>query len=367
LNRFGYTTQSASNFERLGRMRGPAFRHLELAFLSSTFPGLELEDKREEIFGLLPFVPIVQIGGDAGRVENRTRGVFVLDTVNRPIDSDKVGAAVQVCQSTHQAFQAVLERKLFQNQARYLEEPVARIIHDLNNQITGLKGGIDLLDYAVDMIQDLESQSKFNRYMEQFIKPSLNQIEQMVRNWRQLRDNRLRAPVETRLADLVYQAVNLVAEPSQQRMITVLERGRELKFRSQGVDYSAYPENEPPLKALANPEQMILGLSHIIQNALEAVEDKSDGSIQIAISDGPEGMCVVEVFDNGPGIDENDYRQVWRSFYSTKGKSRNGLGMSIAKQVIDKYQGQIECVRSPLGGAGIRILVPRDKKGESNH
>ncbi|MFP4379522.1 MAG: ATP-binding protein [Candidatus Sumerlaeia bacterium] len=356
LERFGYIVQSAGSPDTLWQHRGQCFRHLFLTVLSSTFPGLDDPEKAPKLLDLFPCVPLVRLGDGERVLENKRRGIIEVCRLDRPVETEALSEAVGHCQTFHNAVYDVIERKLFQNQSRYLEEPLARIIHDLNNQITGLKGGIDLMGYAVDMMQDMENQSKFTRYMEQFIKPSLAQIETMVRNWRQLRDNRLKASVNVYLAALVQDAVALVAEPYQRRFVSIREEGREISLDE---DLGASDDQIKHVQGNTNPDQMVLGLSHVIQNALEAVEDKADARILVEISDQDDGMCAVEIFDNGPGIPENEENHIWRSFYTNKGASRNGMGLSIAKQVVDKFQGQIECVRSPLGGAGIRILVPK--------
>jgi signal transduction histidine kinase len=107
---------------------------------------------------------------------------------------------------------------------------------------------------------------------------------------------------------------------------------------------------------MADLDQLALALANIVQNALEATESRQEGRVALEIDHAPDNMVALRVFDNGEGICEEIRPHIWRSFFSTKRKL--GLGLSIAKQVIDKLQGQIECVPSHLGGAGIQILLP---------
>jgi signal transduction histidine kinase len=108
----------------------------------------------------------------------------------------------------------------------------------------------------------------------------------------------------------------------------------------------------------ANPGQLALALAYVVQNAVEATENRDGGRVAVEVTpDGNETwrLCV---YDNGEGVPDDLRQRIWRTFFSTKGEWRNGLGLTIAKQIIDKHQGQIEYVDSPLGGAGFRMLLP---------
>ena len=72
---------------------------------------------------------------------------------------------------------------------------------------------------------------------------------------------------------------------------------------------------------------------------------------------------IIIIEDNGPGIPENEYGNVFKPFYKID-KSRNqtkssvGLGMSIASDIIKSHGGNIELGKANLGGLKVKISLP---------
>ena len=71
----------------------------------------------------------------------------------------------------------------------------------------------------------------------------------------------------------------------------------------------------------------------------------------------------LKVEDNGPGIPEKEYDNVFKPFYKIdKGradsKSSVGLGLSIASDIIRSHGGNIKLEKSSLKGLGVKIFLP---------
>ena len=71
----------------------------------------------------------------------------------------------------------------------------------------------------------------------------------------------------------------------------------------------------------------------------------------------------IKIEDDGPGIPENEYDNVFKPFYKIdKGraetKSSVGLGLSIASDIIRSHGGNIKLEKSSLGGLGVKIFLP---------
>ena len=71
----------------------------------------------------------------------------------------------------------------------------------------------------------------------------------------------------------------------------------------------------------------------------------------------------IRIEDNGPGIPENEYDNVFKPFYKIdKGraetKSSVGLGLSIASDIIRSHGGNVKLEKSSLNGLGVRIFLP---------
>ena len=71
----------------------------------------------------------------------------------------------------------------------------------------------------------------------------------------------------------------------------------------------------------------------------------------------------IKIEDNGPGIPENEYENVFKPFYKIdKGraetKSSVGLGLSIASDIIRSHGGNIKLEKSSMDGLGVKIFLP---------
>ena len=71
----------------------------------------------------------------------------------------------------------------------------------------------------------------------------------------------------------------------------------------------------------------------------------------------------IKIEDNGPGIPEKEYVNVFKPFYKidkgrSEAKSSVGLGLSIASDIIRSHGGNIKLEKSSLSGLGVKISLP---------
>ena len=71
----------------------------------------------------------------------------------------------------------------------------------------------------------------------------------------------------------------------------------------------------------------------------------------------------ISIDDNGPGVPENEYGNVFKPFYKIdKGraetKSSVGLGLSIASDIVRSHGGNIKLEKSNMGGLAVKIFLP---------
>lgn len=99
-------------------------------------------------------------------------------------------------------------------------------------------------------------------------------------------------------------------------------------------------------------------LSNIISNAAKYADH-----IWVTLNQSDERSIHILIEDNGPGIDESMYEDVFRPFYRVD-SSRNidtggvGLGLPIAMDIVHAHGGEIELKKSPHGGLGVLISLP---------
>lgn len=147
------------------------------------------------------------------------------------------------------------------------------------------------------------------------------------------------------LNDVVHGAASMLVNEIKKRAVTLrFELGEHLP----AVHGSA-----------ARLEQVVI---NFIMNALEAVPEKN-GEITVATyQQAGSDMVVVEVRDNGCGIDAETLARLFEPFYTTKrGRGGTGLGLSISRATAEEHGGDI-VVESTVGaGATFRLCLPTGK------
>jgi signal transduction histidine kinase len=134
------------------------------------------------------------------------------------------------------------------------------------------------------------------------------------------------------------------------------------KLEANAVTVSRSYLNGPVVRADADKLRQVF--SNIIDNAIDALaEVKADRRLDLAIQNGGEQsgravMGVVRLRDNGCGIPDDRVAKIFNPFYTSK-ENGTGLGLGIAKKVLDAHRGTIE-VSSRVGeGTEFRVSIPR--------
>ena len=127
------------------------------------------------------------------------------------------------------------------------------------------------------------------------------------------------------------------------------------------VSYDIAP-NLPLVRA--DTTQLRRAFGYVLRNALEAMGALPDKHISVEVVpleggglDSPD--CVaVRIGDIGPGVPEEELDRIWAAFYTTKGVSHAGLGLSACLQILRQIDGQISVANGPAGGAVFEMRIP---------
>jgi len=114
---------------------------------------------------------------------------------------------------------------------------------------------------------------------------------------------------------------------------------------------------EPGLAAPLNADLFEWVIENLLKNALDALESER-GRIEVLASE-EDKMIRIDVQDTGKGIDRRQWKNVFRPGYSTK-KRGWGLGLSLAKRIVEDYHGgSLSLANSKPGqGTTFRIEIP---------
>jgi PAS domain S-box-containing protein len=105
-------------------------------------------------------------------------------------------------------------------------------------------------------------------------------------------------------------------------------------------------------------------LEQVFRNILENALTACPGAVDIVVHCSEASLngyksLRIGVRDNGPGLTPEQKQRIFEPFFTTKTKG-TGLGMAIAKRIVDAHGGQIAVGPGSVGGAEIIITLPRD-------
>jgi two-component system OmpR family sensor kinase len=128
---------------------------------------------------------------------------------------------------------------------------------------------------------------------------------------------------------------------------------------------------EQSVTITTNPEQpsvLVLGSPGGLRRALTALLDNAVRHAQHAVSvtvRGTGGHAVVDIGDDGPGIDPQVLPHLFERFTSTgrgpkdeTGRRHYGIGLALVSEIADRHNGAIEATNGIEGGATLRLTLP---------
>lgn len=106
-----------------------------------------------------------------------------------------------------------------------------------------------------------------------------------------------------------------------------------------------------------NPGDWERVFMNLLLNAAQAMKDRGGGTIEVH-SRVDENMLVIEVLDDGPGIDEAILPRIFTARFSTRSKQA-GLGLHIVRTLVESNGATVTAAnRSTQGGAVFTIRAP---------
>jgi signal transduction histidine kinase len=226
-------------------------------------------------------------------------------------------------------------------QDRLRRQLVAQVSHDLRTPLAVLRGYLETLEMKGDELQPT--------LQAEYLTTALRQSERLTQMVEDLFDLAQLEARETQprcepmaIAELVQDVLQKFQLPAQQSQIS-------LEFE---------PPREQPfvLADFALTERV---LNNLISNALDHVP--AGGRIRLEIDVMSPETVQISVTDTGKGIAEKDLPNLFEPFYrseaSHSGSGHAGLGLAIARRMVELQGGEISADNAPGGGARFRFTL----------
>lgn len=114
----------------------------------------------------------------------------------------------------------------------------------------------------------------------------------------------------------------------------------------------------------ANESYLYRAFDNVIRNAINYSPEGSTIKIQIGQDS---KNWLIDITDNGPGVDEMQLPHIFTAFYradSSASKPGTGLGLALAKHIIEQHNGKISAENIQPNGLKIHFSLPKKKTGE---
>jgi len=233
----------------------------------------------------------------------------------------------------------ITEMKKLQRELILMGQAVASMAHTIKNLLMGLEGGIFVVSTALEQKDDdllMEGWDMVNR--------NVDKVSHMVKDLlycAKEREHRFKKVDPAGIAREVYELFEDKAKTDE----------IELRLEVEG----AIPDAE------LDPDAVHNLLSNLISNAIDACKfDFSKQEHWICLRASPQGpdRVVYEVADNGKGIPAEWSNKVFDNFFSTKGDKGTGLGLLVARKVVQEHHGEITFTSEPNQGTTFRVALP---------
>jgi histidine kinase len=263
----------------------------------------------------------------------------------RPVRNDELG---QLTLAFEEMRIQLNESRLIQKQyEENRKELIAHISHDLKTPITSIKGYIEGIRDGI-----ADSPEKKEHYLKTIYTKSVDMdhlIDELF----------LFSKLDLGKVPFEFERINL-----KDYLIDYFE---ELSFdlRKQNVDVDLHLSPNGSCFVLADRDKFKRVLSNIVNNSLKYMEkDKKELKISLIST---EKRVDLIIKDNGPGISKESLPLVFKQFYRAE-QSRNkltggsGLGLSIARMIVEEHKGTIQVESEIKMGTKLTISLPQDCK-----
>jgi signal transduction histidine kinase len=228
-------------------------------------------------------------------------------------------------------------RQLEGQHARRMEEIAAGVAHEIRNPITAAKS----------LVQQMGEDPASGENVE-YAKVALEELNRVERSISHLL--RYAREEELRLGDVALGDV----------IASALETFRERVANGSGVEVTSRVDGACRLRG--DGEKLRRVVINLVGNALDALAEAKPPSPRVEVEAG-ESLSGSEVWlrvrDNGRGIDPERLERIWSPFYTSK-ESGTGLGLALARKVVDAHGGSIEATSQPGRGTQFLVVLPRN-------
>jgi len=351
---FGYEVDSAPN-GREGVVKVTS-NDFDIVITDLNMPEMDGIEVLKVIKKNKPYIEVIVITGYA-TLENAIKAMKIgaYDYFTKPIDLEHVKIVLAKCVQSIKARKENEELKGLNKKLTELNELKDKFItitnHELRTPLTVLKGYLDLIDMFLPENADLD--------LIEAVDISKETMSEMV-------------TIIEHLHDLSFFDYGKKDYDKNEFLLTELLQTifNEMKvlFKKRNIEFNFSQEGDP-VKIMGDQERLKRSLRELLQNALKFTSENGEVNLIYAANDNGSN-AFVKIVDSGIGIPVDKQEMIFEPFYEVQNSIHHttsksdfmgggiGLGLTLAKQVIESHDGQIVVESEPEKGSIFTVVLP---------
>jgi signal transduction histidine kinase len=219
-------------------------------------------------------------------------------------------------------------------------QTVAGLAHAIKNILGGLKGGRFMVNKGFEL-----DQMSYLKDGWDMVERNIEKVSRLTKDLLNFCRDRKPEQEAVNPNDLIREVYDLFQTQAQQ----------------QGVGLTlSLDENMGRINL--DPQGIQEVLTNLVGNALDACtmgeETRQNPEIVITSRILPDEKILLEVKDNGLGMDQELQQKLFTIFFSTKGSRGTGLGLLLSQKIVQEHGGEIQVHSEPLKGSLFQVILP---------
>lgn len=147
-------------------------------------------------------------------------------------------------------------------------------------------------------------------------------------------------------------------ELTRQPLAPIVEDVRQAAGVEGGGNIAFHARIGANLEVAADSEQMHRALLNLVRNSMQAMAGRPGGEVMISAHT-TEDAVVMDVTDTGPGLADKAIQHLFQPFAGSTRPEGAGLGLNIAREIVQAHGGDLSLNATGPGGTTFRIRLPR--------
>jgi len=220
---------------------------------------------------------------------------------------------------------------------RLLESFAGDVSHEFKNPLASIRVAAEVLAATDDRVERERLLAMLTR--------DVDRLERLVSGVREL------ARIDAQIAHEALESVDLSA------LVGELVDGFRMRGQQVEISFRGAPSHS---LVRAAPDRLVQIFENVLENAVGFAPAGSVVEVRVATE---ESWCVASIVDRGPGIPAAHLERVFERFFSYRpdgpaDREHTGLGLAIARAIVEGYGGSIRAANRDGGGACIEIRLP---------